>query len=214
MKMIESILTDDQIKTIKNYWENNSDKRYVNWAEGDKLIDIRCEIEPTAPEFQIIKSIVDKDFSDPIRMWSAYQRQSLPHNIHIDDYGIEQEYAAYTYIISLDTVPEFKAIVWKETSANNKEFRKYIADWGQNRKEKVSNISEIEDLEHTYDENQNDYMCDYLTLDGIYTYKAGNGCLFNARQMHCTSNWTKHKQFTHRELLQIHVITKPLRIDV
>ena len=57
----------------------------------------------------------------------------------------------------------------------------------------------------TYDENQNDYMCDYLTLDGIYTYKAGNGCLFNARQMHCTNNWTKYKKFKYRELLQIHL---------
>jgi hypothetical protein len=213
MKIIDSIITDDQIKTIKNYWENTSDNRYVNWADGNKLIDIRCDIKQTTPEFQIIKSIVAKDFPNPIRMWSAYQRQSRPHNIHIDDYGIEQEYAAYTYIIALDTVPEFKAIVWKEKSASNKEFHKYIADWGQNRKEKISNISEVEDLEHTRDENQNDYMCDYLTLDGIYTYKAGNGCLFNARQMHCTNNWLKYKQFQYRELLQIHVITKDPLFD-
>ena len=55
------------------------------------------------------------------------------------------------------------------------------------------------------DENQNDYMCDYLTLDGIYTYKKGSGCLFDARQFHCTSNWPKYKKFKNRELLQIHV---------
>jgi hypothetical protein len=105
----------------------------------------------------------------------------------------------------LDTVPEFKTIVWKETAASNAKLHEYIANWGQHRTEKISDISQTEDLEHTYDENQNDYMCDYLTLDGIYTYKEGSGCLFDARQFHCTSNWPKYKKFKNRELLQIHV---------
>ena len=70
-----------------------------------------------------------------------------------------------------------------------------------------SNISEIEDLEHTYDANQEAYMADYLTLDKIYTYQTGTACLFDATQLHCTSNWIKYNKFPHRELLQIHVTT-------
>ena len=206
MKIIDSIITEDEVAIFKNYWKNNADKRYVNWTDGDQLIDTRCQLSSDTSEFQIIKSIVAKDFPDTISIWCAYQQQSFAHNIHIDDYGSEENYPAYTYIISLDTVPEFKTIIWKETARNNANLHEYIANWGQNRTEKISNISQTEDLEHTYDENQNDYMCDYLTLDGIYTYKEGSGCLFDARQFHCTSNWPKYKKFKNRELLQIHVM--------
>ena len=64
----------------------------------------------------------------------------------------------------------------------------------------------MEDLEHTYDDNQHDYFADYLHLDGIYTYKSGSGVLFNARQYHCTSNWLKYPDFLQRELLQVHIM--------
>jgi len=206
MKIIDAIITDDQITALKSYWENNSDKRYVNWTDGDQLIDMRCVISPFAPEFQIIKSIVAKDFPITSKIWSAYQQQTFAHNIHIDDYESENDNPTFTYVIALDTVPEYKTIVWKETTASNEELHKYVANWAQTKKEKTSNISQTEDLEHTYDQNQLDYMCDYLTLDGIFAYKAGSGCLFNARQLHCTSNWTKNPDLKNRELLQIHVV--------
>jgi hypothetical protein len=97
--------------------------------------------------------------------------------------------------------------VWKEKCWDNDALHAYVTEWGKLRrlKKKLSNISETEDLEHTYDENQESYMADYLTLDGTYSYKAGNGVLFDATQLHCTSNWKKYEEFPHRELLQIHV---------
>jgi hypothetical protein len=108
----------------------------------------------------------------------------------------------------LDTIPEFRTIVWKEQARNNEMLHEYIANWGINRHtmSKISNISETEDLEHTLDVNQDAYMCDYLELDGIYSYKKNCGVLFNAKQFHCTSNWVKYNRWSYRELLQIHVI--------
>ena len=145
-------------------------------------------------------------FRNPINIWTAYQRQSFAHQIHIDDYGMEKNYPCYTMVFSMDTVPEFKTIVWKETAVNNQALQEHIQKWGEHRTKKLSNISELEDLEHTYDKNQNDYFADYLQLDGIYTYKSGNGVLFNARQYHCTSNWLKYPEFEYRELLQVHIM--------
>jgi hypothetical protein len=114
----------------------------------------------------------------------------------------------------MDTVPEFKAIIWKEKCWDNQQLHKFVEQWGKLKpiKKKTSNISELEDLEHTLDENQQSYMADYLTLDSIYTYQAGTACLFDATQLHCTSNWKKYNKFPYSELLQIHV-TSEVEID-
>ena len=208
MLIIDQIITDEEIKIIRDYYERYKELAYINWQEDNELIDVRCGIITASPEFKIIESIVKRNFKNSLISWSGYQRQNSPHNIHIDDYGSDQENPIYTYVISLDTIPEFKTIVWKEQAHDNKHLHEYIANWGITRHNipKISNISETEDLEHTLDINQNAYMCDYLELDGIYSYKKNCGVLFNAKQFHCTSNWVKYNRWPYRELLQIHVI--------
>jgi hypothetical protein len=108
----------------------------------------------------------------------------------------------------MDSVPEFKAIIWKEKCWDNNGLHEFVSQWGKMKrfKKPVSDISQTQDLEHTYDTNQEAYMADYLTLDGIYTYQTGTACLFDATQLHCTSNWVKYNKFPYRELLQIHVV--------
>jgi hypothetical protein len=213
MKKISNIIDDREIQSIRNYYERNTARSYVNWQdEKGQIIDTRCEIDPRDPEFSIIESIVKKDFKNPKLFWSAYQRQNRPHNIHTDDYGIEHKGSEiYTYVISFDTIPEFKTFIWKNTAENNKELHEYVANWGKIKYTlpKLNNLSETEDLEHTFDQNQNAYMSDYLELDGIYTYEKAHGILFNAKQFHCTSNWVKYNKFPYRELLQIHVMLSP-----
>jgi hypothetical protein len=210
MLLLNQIISEEEISTFKKYFQNNFDKKYVNWQSDDQIIDHRVTIEPTSPEFAIIRRIVANNFNSPVDVWSAYQRQTVPHSIHIDDYGEDDDLYRYTYILAMDSVPEFKAIVWKETCWNNEKLHIFVNQWGRMNRltKKVSNISEIEDLEHTFDENQQNYMADYLTLDGIYSYQTGTACLFDATQLHCTSNWKKYNKFPYRELLQIHVKSK------
>ena len=211
MLIIDQLISDSEIAAFKKYFQDNYNKRYVNWAlENDNIIDHRLLIDERSAEFDIIRRISSMHFKNHVDLWSAYQRQSQPHFIHIDDYKSDQKNLfRYTYILAMDTVPEFKTIVWKEKCWDNNELHEYITKWGKIRKfkKKTSNISEIEDLEHTFDENQQDYLADYLSLDGIYPYKTGTGCLFDATQLHCTSNWLKYKKFPYRELLQIHITT-------
>jgi hypothetical protein len=208
MIFLQDVISQDEIQAFKQYFHTHFEKKYTNWVQSGEVIDYRLTIDENSPEFDVIRRIVSANFSNPSHIWSAYQRQVLAHHIHIDDYKSDNKDAhRYTYILALDSVPEFKAIVWKQTCWDNTELHKFVSDWGKLRrfKKKVSNISETQDLEHTFDVNQQDFMCDYLDLDGIYTYQIGTACLFQATQLHCTSNWTKYKKFPYRELLQIHV---------
>lgn len=215
LKFLNNTLSQVQIDLFKQYWNNNLDQRFVNWKVDDEILDHRMLVEPDPVLWQIINNIVSEDFSDVVEVWSALQSQRFAHQIHVDDYGVEKypDVPMYTYIFALDTIPEFKTIVWKEIVKSNADIPNYLKLWNLRRHKtpKVSNISQEQDLEHTYDENAQDYLCDFLTLDGIFAYQAGAGVLFNGRQLHCTSNWLKYKKFNSRELLQIHVVSHDLK---
>jgi hypothetical protein len=202
-------LTPEEVNLFKDYWNERQEHSYVNWRIGDEVLDRRLGIRKNTPQWDIIERIVGKHFATTKHIWSAYQRQNLAHHIHIDDYEKDNEGFRYTFVFSLDTEPRFKTYVWKNTCHDNEELFKFVSNWGEIKHTlvKKSNISSVEDLEHTYDENQQEYMCDYLDLDGIFTYKAGSGVLFNATQMHCTSNWLKYNDIAYRDLLQIHVLS-------
>ena len=204
-----NVLSELEISQFKNYWNNNQDKTYINWKVDDKVLDKRLVISKQNPLYTIIEKIVHKYIPNENKIWAALQRQSFAHQIHIDDYGSDAPAYRYTFVFSLDTNPKFKTFVWKERMWNNEALGKFLTRWGETKQllAKKSNLSFTEDLEHTFDENQNDYLCDYLELDAIYTYEAGSGVLFHADQLHCTSNWIKYSEITHRDLLQIHVIT-------
>ena len=159
MLVLQDVISLDEIQAFRRYFDTHDQRKYTNWVQDGVLIDHRVRINEQHPEFDIIRRIVAQNFSSPTEIWSAYQRQSRPHHIHIDDYGSERVGTyRYTYILAMDTVPEFKAIVWKQTCWNNDELHKFATEWGRMRrfKRKVSNISETEDLEHTFDTNQQD----------------------------------------------------------
>lgn len=202
-------LTPEEIKLFKDYWNEGQAHSYVNWQIGEEVLDRRLNIQKNTTQWNIIERIVNKYFPSTKHIWSGYQRQNMAHQIHIDDYEKDKEGFRYTFVFSLDTEPRFKTYVWKETCHDNEELMKFVGDWGASKHNLVKkiNLSAVEDLEHTYDENQQEYMCDYLDLDGIYTYKSGSGVLFKATQLHCTSNWLKYTDIPYRELLQIHVLS-------
>jgi hypothetical protein len=218
MKILNNLLSEEQIDLFKQYWDDYPNQRYVNWKIGDEVLDYRMLVKSNPVLWKIVTDIVSQDFSDTVEIWSALQSQRFAHNIHVDDYGVEKypDIPMYTYIFALDTVPEFKTVVWKEIVKSNADIPNYLKLWNLKRHKlpKVSTISTEQDLEHTYDENAQAYLCDYLTLDGIFEYQAGSGVLFNGRQLHCTSNWLKYKKFNSRELLQIHVVSHDLKTSL
>ena len=211
MKYLENALTHDECQLFQDFWKKNEAGRsYVNWAIGDKVLDRRLRVLPHEPEWEIIQRVVSQNFKSTVDVWAAYQKQFFAHNLHIDDYAKEQDLPTYTFVLSVITEPRFRTILWKETAAHNEAMQTEVRKWHvlRDKMTKVSNISETEDLEHTPGEEDKTYFVDYLHLDGIFSYRAGDGVLFNARQYHCTSNWTKYPEFDSREFLQIHVVSE------
>jgi len=202
-------LSQSQIQQFKTFWIDNQNRTYVNWEINGQVLDRRLLISPKDALWSTVEKIVRSHIPNPKNIWCALQRQNFAHQIHIDDFGSDTPGYRYTFVFSLDTMPKFKTFVWKERCWDNSALHNFVSQWGHTRlsTEKKSNISASQDLEHTYDENQNDYLCDYLELDGVYSYKAGDGVLFHADQLHCTSNWIKYPEIPHRDLLQIHVGT-------
>ena len=205
MKTFNNLITAEQIAKLKEFWTTNAPRVYVNWEAGEDVIDHRLPVLPSDPEWAMIEAIVRAEHPTATDIWSALQKQSRAHNIHIDDFSKRTPHQTYTYVIALDTIPEFKTIVWQEEAHDNDTMiEKYFMSWDPDNAAPVSNISTTEDLEHTLDPNRNLYLADYLNLDGIFTYQAGSAVLFKATQLHCTSNWNKYPQYKMRELLQIH----------
>jgi hypothetical protein len=210
MQKFKNLITQEQIAQLKQFWIDKKDRVYVNFEVDDGVIDHRLEVKRSDPEYQIIENIVRAVHPNATDIWSALQRQSRAHNIHIDDYSMQTPYPTWTYVIALDTIPEFKTIVFKEKSGSNaKMVEEWFMTWNPEITTRVSNISETEDLEHTQDPKNGKYIADYLNLDGIFTYQAGDAVLFETIQLHCTSNWNKYPQYKMRELLQIHYTVPP-----
>jgi len=208
MKTYNNLLSPEECESFKTFWKNNKDKSYVNWEFKNEVLDRRLEVTSEYTEhWDIIRRITGTVFNKTYDIWAAYQEQSFCHDIHIDDYRKEQsEHGRYTIILSMDTIPEFRTVVWRDECVDNEELSKKIRLWELKHKfSRRSNISEDQDLEHTINYN-NDYFCDYLVLDDVYTYKQGGGAAFKATQLHCTSNWKKYPQFKNRQLLQIHAL--------
>lgn len=210
MQTFKNLLSKEQIDHFRTFWETKKDRVYVNFEVDEGVIDNRLQVKGSDPEFKIIEDIVKSVHPNATDIWSALQRQNRAHNIHIDDYSMQTPHPTYTYVIALDTIPEFRTIVFKEKSGSNEKMvEEYFMTWDPENQPRVSNISETEDMEHTQDPNNGKYIADYLNLDGIFTYEAGAGVLFETIQLHCTSNWNKHTQYKMRELLQIHYTVPP-----
>lgn len=207
MIVCKNELSLEEVKMFQDYWKNNQDRSYVNWQLGDEILDQRLVIEKGTPEFAVVKRIVDKYFTSVHAVWAAHQIQTFAHHIHVDEYWVGKPGYVYTFIFSMNTEPRFKTYVWKECAYDGQEVHKMVHNWGENRQlfPRKNCMSVFEDLEHTYDENQDAYFCDYLDVDGVYSYEIGSGALFKATQLHCTSNWKKYPDIEYRELLQIHV---------
>jgi len=114
MKTYSNLLSLKECDDFKMFWEQNKSNSYVNWEIENEVLDRRLDVTPDHTEqWSIIKRITDQVFNETYDIWSAYQEQSFCHDIHIDDCMKDRlEYQRYTIILSLDSVPQFKTIVW------------------------------------------------------------------------------------------------------
>jgi len=209
MHVIENILTHDEIDSLREIWRRVEGRKYVNFQHDDgRIVDHRYPLSGDPAGQALVEKIVYRNFPNATEIWSALQRQSNPHNVHIDDYmqkklAPNQVWDTWTYIIPLETIPEFKVIIWQERAVSNAVMAERFSTetWT-----KQSCLSETEDIDHLGNFGEHN-KGDCFTLDGIFSYRKGAGCLFGAKQFHTTNNWRRYSQHTHRELLQIHLFS-------
>ena len=218
MIIVPDAITDDEIEKVRHWVTAHPITQYQNWSENDRVIDYRWGLNLEHPDLSFLSNLVRKYFYQWDHIWSAYQIQKNPHNIHVDEYGkdVWPEKKCWTFILAFDTVPEFRTIIWQEQFRDGADLAHWIEHtWAPNRADMPrENVSACQDLEHTYDHNNQDYWCDYLTLEGVFQYDKGAAVLFDGHKLHCTNNWRKYPQFDQRELLQIHVLSNSPRYDI
>jgi hypothetical protein len=212
VEIITDGISPNIINEFKQYFEDNKHRHFINFIDDTgNLIDIRCETKLEDKINTHIENIVSKHFKiDEVTYWSAYQRQENPHNLHIDE--LDPEHPSWTIVIPVITDPRLKVVIFKESFTNNEKWSAFYEKCNKMIRlfpkfSKKNNTSISEDLEHTID-NNGIYVTDYLTLDTIFEYKLGSYVLFDANQVHVSSNWKKYTEYSNKELLQIHVIEK------
>lgn len=209
MHVIENILTHDEIDSLREIWRRVENRKYVNFQHDDgRIVDHRYPLNRDAEGWALVEKIVYRNFPSATGVWSALQRQSNPHNVHIDNYMKEtlredEVWNTWTYIIPLETIPEFRVIIWQERAVTNAAMAERFRTESWTPKSKISLIEDIDHLPRFGEHNAGDCF----TLDGIFAYRKGAGCLFGAKQFHTTNNWRRYPQHTFRELLQIHLFS-------
>lgn len=211
-EIVKDGVTEEVLNDLTRYFVDHTQDHYVNWVTPDGvLIDHRCQIDPKSRTYANMKNIVQRHFKGEFKFWTAYQKQTNPHRLHIDDYGKDRKNPTYTIVMPMFTDPRVKTYVFQDIFADNVAWQQHTATWCKMVRMKMkmnqpkSNISETEDLEHTVDPNVNAYIADYLELDGIFHYERGSYVLFDSNQVHASSNWRKYPEYQSKEILQIHI---------
>jgi hypothetical protein len=146
--------------------------------------------------------------TNKLNVYMAYQRQFLPHQLHVDSAspGIDLSYAK-SAIIPLDENPNdiFKTLIWDKMFSSDGEFQDYISAFIADRSQFpiVSNASELYDVDHCWRGTPS--LMDTMPMDGVYNYQLGSMVLFDRVHLHCSSNWFKYHLVDHKDIILLHV---------
>jgi hypothetical protein len=142
MSRIEhNLISADEIALFKQYYNTFSTEKYVNATTTGEVTDVhdvgqapiidhRLLIEPSKSQqcWDIVQRVTHHFLPGCENIWANYQRQSLPHKTHVDDYCKHFDVPTYTVIIALDTHPEFNVILCKEEAGSNDHLRQMLSD--------------------------------------------------------------------------------------
>jgi len=199
-----NIVRQDEIDLFKKVWDNDQDRKFSDWYGSSDQSEItmeRIEILPNSKEYDIITGIVKKIRPEATQVWSAYQRQLKPHNIHLDTLDGLTE----TMIIPLNHDPLAKVLVWSQKFSSVEEFQEFLIEWGSLDNEPINpNLHNEYDIDHTRDPNNGKFLAEYLDLIGDFSYNLGTINHFPGHNLHCSSDWTRIPGMKFKELVVIH----------
>ena len=171
-------------------------------------IDRRHILQPGDEAFRRMGDILYRYVPRGTFFYMAYQRQYLPHQLHVDGvYPTTDLNYAKSAIIPLDENVNgvFKTVVWNRAFLTNDDlqqyFREFIADSSQFPV--ISNVSETQEVDHCWAGTPS--IVDTWPLDDVYNYQLGSIGMFDRTHVHCSSNWVQHGLVDHKDIILLHI---------
>lgn len=178
------LLDQTEIDQLRQFWDQNQSRAETKFYGPEvQTPDQRLILRPWDSVYKLIKHVVDSTLPDQPKFYAAYERQYNPTPLHIDPTSV------YTFIISLDQDPRIKTLVWKETFDSPDHWHSFVCEWQRTDDMVSSGISNQFAISHTYDENKELYLADYLDFEGVFEYNLGTAACFLGHQVHCSGDW-------------------------
>lgn len=199
---------DERIKT--NYVDREFDREAAIKIFGvDCAIHDRRYIMDRSDDcYQRLAKIIRNIIPPDINLYAAYQRQFLPHLLHVDEVNdATRTDWAYSAIIPLDANIDniFKTIVWNKDCPRYQQlsefFQEFIKD--HSRYPKLNDVSSTYDVDHVW--TGIPHICDHMPFDGIYIYEMGSMGMFDRTHVHCSSNWKKYNLWEYKDIILLHI---------
>ena len=174
-----------------------------NWDIKDRRRQLTYDDPGYHKAAELIHNFIPKD----VHFWVAYQRQYIPHSMHIDEPGPNANPDwLYSVIMPLDAVTAdvAKTVVWKKEFKRFSEYLDFQSDFISHPENytPVSNVSKLYDVDHCM---LNKNPADYFELDGVYNYELGTAGMFPRCNLHCSSNWRKYGLAEYKDILIYHI---------
>jgi len=208
MEVFKNEISPHTIEIFKEHYKKYKDDKSVNDINLHE-IDIRTRIFPTHKAWDEIKKICIKHFPSITdkEIYANYQRQFKPTFMHVDEYGAYRESDTWTIIIPLHTDTRLSVVIFKKIFNTNEDLQKFIINFPYETEKKCNNISQLVPLQHTPNDwkNPENFLSDYLELDGVFYYNEGDYVLFDTNKLHVTSNFSILPEYKFKDLIQIHI---------
>ena len=184
-----------------------ADAKRIYGVENCSVLDQRHLVQVGNEAYTTMVDILAPVIPPGTSFYMAYQRQFLPHQLHVDEvYEYTDLNYAKSAVIPLYENPNniFKTIIWNKVfltnSMLNDFFKEYIAD--SSKFPVVSDVSATQDVDHCWSSPS---IVDVMPLDGVYSYQLGSVGMFDRTHVHCSSNWRKYNQLEHKDIIILHI---------
>lgn len=177
------------------------------WGLPDSgVIDRRVVLAYNDPAFMMIRDILDRHFHGSQWFYIAYQRQLVPHGLHID--GKKDDYVSaegYSIVIPMQQAPEFKFFLWNQHFDDMDEIQQFREELKRNPEKfiRVNDLSQHHKLRHCNFDFSHP-ITDYMELEGIYDYEIGTMVKFPKHLAHASHDWLSCGQHTHKDMIIVH----------
>jgi hypothetical protein len=214
VETIENFLTAEDVQ-----WFRDDFERYLLGPLPPQKTSVvkQYEVKKTEPGYNRLlecAALAMPDIVDCIDIIMSYQRQFIPHPLHVDGFpvGVDKNYYFSIVIPLQENINDvFKTIVWDKNFEQYAQFDEYQKDFALNKHNyiKLNNSSEEYNLTHCLMGGATENLSDYMPLEGAYVYKLGTAGKFVRTHVHATNNWTTVPGYEYKYKDIIFLTTNP-----